>query len=113
MNRSEITPIVPTLAKKEKIVLDLLLGGFSRELFGLEMIAKAEGALKRGTIYVILQRMEGKGLIESRIEARNLPEVGIPRRLYRATGLGEKAWRAHQAALQSYFGEPIPSSQHS
>lgn len=83
------------LSGKEAVVLELLLAT-GRELFGLEMVEASAGLLKRGTIYVTLQRMEEKGLIESRQEARAEGEVGIPRRMYQATGHGIRAFGEHQ-----------------
>ena len=70
----------------ERTILELLLTNEGSELYGLEMIQASKGALKRGTIYVTLQRMERKGLVASRTEPRPKPEIGIPRRMYRATG---------------------------
>ncbi len=57
------------------------------ELFGLQMVELSGGRLKRGTVYVTLGRMVEKGYLESRQEP--LPEgaIGLPRRLYRPTGL--------------------------
>lgn len=68
------------------------------DLFGLEMVEASKGELKRGTIYVTLHRMAEKGLIESKPEPRTAPEVGIPRRLYRVTGYGQRVFAAYQAA---------------
>ena len=48
------------------------------------MVAASRGRLTRGGIYVTLGRMEQKGLVTSE------PSDG-GRRLYRATGLGERA----------------------
>jgi PadR family transcriptional regulator PadR len=87
---------LPSLPRKEAIVLDLLLAG--KELYGLEMVEASGGDLKRGTIYVTLQRMEEKGFITSRRESRVSPEIGIPRRLYAITGLGRRAQAAAGAA---------------
>lgn len=64
----------------ERLILELLAG---KEMYGLEMVAASGGRIKRGTIYVTLQRMTAKGLVESRKKPRPAPEVGIPRRLYR------------------------------
>ncbi len=41
-----------------------------------------------------LSRMEEKGYVESHVEESPMPIRGIPRRLYRVTGLGEKVYRA-------------------
>ena len=56
--------------------------------------------MKRGTVYVTLGRMQEKGYLESRQEP--LPEgaIGLPRRLYRPTGLAMRvlaAWKAAEA----------------
>jgi PadR family transcriptional regulator PadR len=90
------TPEVPSLSRKEAIVLGLLLNG--AEQYGLEMVEASNGELKRGTIYVTLQRMEEKGFISSRKESRVFPEIGIPRRLYVVTGLGKRVMAAAHAA---------------
>ena len=88
----------PKLSRKEFLALGMLIS--KGEMFGLEMVAASEGELKRGTIYVTLQRMGDKGYIESREEPRLMPEIGIPRRKYQATGLGERVYqtnvRAHE-----------------
>lgn len=87
-----------TLSSKEALILDLLVSN-GRELFGLEMVAASGGRLKRGTVYVMLQRLQEKGFIDSKLEPRQAPEIGIPRRLYWITGLGERALAAYQASL--------------
>jgi PadR family transcriptional regulator, regulatory protein PadR len=84
------------ISATEELILDLLVNGRKRELYGLEMVKLSDGELKRGTVYVTLQRMEDKGLVESR-EEENTPEyVGIPRRLYKPTGLGARAFRGQE-----------------
>ncbi|SRR5258708_18969614 len=83
---------IPLLSRTEEQILDLLIA--RGEMYGLEMVRESSGALKKGTIYVTLGRMEEKGYVESRQE--ELPETtrGIPRRLYRPTGLGARVVRA-------------------
>ncbi|HEY0426824.1 MAG TPA: helix-turn-helix transcriptional regulator [Pyrinomonadaceae bacterium] len=90
----------PKLSRKEFLILDMLVG--KGEMFGLEMVEASEGELKRGTIYVTLGRMGDKGYIDSREEPRTLPEIGIPRRKYRATGLGERVYQTNLKA-QEFF----------
>jgi PadR family transcriptional regulator PadR len=102
---------IPDLSQKEAIVLGILLGRAGREMYGLEMIDESKGLLKRGTIYVTLQRMEEKGLVESRQEARPKPEIGVPRRLYRPTGIGERAFESYRQAhrrVSAVFAEAEP-----
>ena len=89
-------------SSKESLILELL-NGSSGSLYGLELVQKSNGQLKRGTVYVTLQRMEEKGLITSEQEPRPNPEIGIPRRHYRITGLGERALFAYQAAHQAFI----------
>ena len=70
------------LPKSERLILDLLA---AREIcYGLELVDASRGKLKRGGIYVTLGRMEAKGLVSSKVA-----EAG--RRLYKMTGLGERA----------------------
>jgi DNA-binding PadR family transcriptional regulator len=88
---------IPFLSRKEAVILEMLINS-GRELFGLEMVKASKGELKRGTIYVTLQRMQEKGFIDSKPEPRPAPEVGIPRRMYWSTGLGERAFAAYQEA---------------
>ncbi len=90
----------PKLSKKEFLVLGLLIG--KGEMFGLEMVEASDGELKRGTIYVTLQRMGDKGYIESREEQRIQPEIGIPRRKYSATGLGERVYQTNVKAHEFF-----------
>jgi DNA-binding PadR family transcriptional regulator len=71
--------------------MELLRGA---ERYGLELVEASHGALKRGSVYVILARMEEKGFIESRQEERTPGAGGLPRRLYRATPYGRKVHAA-------------------
>lgn len=91
---------ISKLSEKEFLILGLLIG--RGELFGLELVDASSGKLKRGTVYVTLQRMVEKGLVDSREEPRVLPEIGIPRRKYLVTGLGERAFRAQKAAMEQF-----------
>lgn len=81
-----------SLSPKETLILELLAEGADR--FGLELVELSGGALKRGTIYVTLGRMEAAGLVASKLEAAPRDgdrPGGMPRRLYRWTALGKKA----------------------
>jgi len=86
----------PKLSRKEFKILELLIA--KGEMFGLEMVEASEGELKRGTIYVTLQRMGDKGYTES----RPMPEIGIPRRKYWATGLGERVYQTNLKAREFF-----------
>ena len=93
----------PKLSRKEMLTLEMLIS--KGEMFGLEMVEASEGELKCGTIYVTLQRMSDKGYIESREEPRTMPEIGIPRRKYRATGLGERVYQTNLKAQEFFNSE--------
>ena len=84
-----------TLPRKERLILDLLAS--IGPMYGLQLVERSEGALKRGTVYVTLGRMEAKGLVESEQESVPAAGIGLPRRIYRPTALGERARRAWTA----------------
>jgi len=66
----------------------------SGPMFGLQLVEASHGALKRGTVYVTLGRMEQKGFIESEQDVPRPGAIGLPRRLYRPTALGKRALKA-------------------
>jgi DNA-binding PadR family transcriptional regulator len=82
---------IPTLSQKEALILHMLVG--TGEMFGQQMVDESEGGLGRGTVYVTLNRMEDKGYVESRQEERPPGAMGLPRRLYKATGRGSAVLR--------------------
>ena len=82
----------PTLPPKERLILELLVA--QGPLFGLALVERSGGAIKRGTVYVTLGRLENKGLIRSEQEPAHPGAIGLPRRIYRVTGLGERVLRA-------------------
>lgn len=84
------------MSRKEFTVLRILASDVVRWWYGLEMIELSDGVLKRGTIYVTLNQMEGAGDIESRLEPELPPaEAHLrPRRQYRITHDG--LWRYNE-----------------
>ncbi len=92
----------PTLPSTERLVLELLLDGPD---FGLSLVAKSRGALKRGTVYVTLGRMERKGFITSEQEPQPSGTIGLPRRIYRVTPLGKRALRAWATLVRTLAPE--------
>jgi PadR family transcriptional regulator PadR len=97
---------LPKFSTAERLIVELLAA--HDELFGLQMVELSEGRLKRGTVYVTLGRMTEKGYLESRQEP--LPEgaIGLPRRLYRPTGLAMRVLAAWQTAEAHYLGGVNP-----
>ena len=90
-------------SQKEVLVLDLLAR--EPELYGLQMVEGSDGALKRGTIYVTLSRMEKKGYVQSSTDVVPSPH-GPPRRLYHITPLGRRVLAAWRTIRRSLKAEP-------
>jgi len=81
----------PSMSGTEAVVMQALVA--RGEQYGLELVTKSEGRLRRGTIYVTLNRMVEKGFVA----VREVPPEGpgrAPRRLYGPTGLGERVFEA-------------------
>ena len=81
-----------------------LLGHGQR--YGLELVDSSDGALKRGSVYVILARMEDKGFVDSWQEERSPGASGLPRRLYRATPYGLKVHEAFATLREALALKP-------
>jgi DNA-binding PadR family transcriptional regulator len=94
---------LPSISATESLLLDLLETG---ECFGLELVAKSGGRVKRGSVYVILARMEAKAFVESRQEERSIGAAGLPRRLYRATHYGLKVRDAYRLLREALTLRP-------
>lgn len=92
-----------TLPPKERLILELLAA--SGPTYGLQLVERSAGALKRGTVYVTLGRMEDKGLVASEQEPQPPGAIGLPRRMYRMTGLGERMLRAWTVFASELAGE--------
>lgn len=80
------------LGKTEELILDILR---QEEMYGLEIVERSNGALRRATIYNHLSKMEERGLVYGEREEPQLVDFGrskveMPaRRRYRAT---QKGW---------------------
>ena len=64
--------------------------------YGLDMVKASGGKLKRGTIYVLLSRLDEKKMVTSKLEEPQKGQRGSARRIYRATGLGEGSLAARR-----------------
>jgi PadR family transcriptional regulator PadR len=82
------------LGEFEVIVLMAALH-LGREAYGsaiLDEIASRTGRrVSRGSVYVTLDRLEDKGLLESKLEGASASRGGRPKRLFRVTAAGIKA----------------------
>lgn len=95
----------PTLSAKERVVLELLAAK-RVHMYGLELVVESRGHLKRGTVYVLLGRMQQKGYVEAEPEKFADDSGLVPRRMYRATALGLRVLRAWTIAADSLAWEP-------
>jgi DNA-binding PadR family transcriptional regulator len=98
-----VEPRLPSISTTESLLLDLLDEG---ERFGLELVEASGGRVKRGSVYVLLARMEEKGFVESRQEERQPGAIGLPRRLYRATPYGLKVRDAYRLLREALALKP-------
>jgi DNA-binding PadR family transcriptional regulator len=94
---------LPSISSTESLLLDFLE---NRERFGLELVDASGGTIKRGSVYVLLARMEAKGFVESRQEERQPGAIGLPRRLYRATPYGLKVRDAYRLLREALALKP-------
>lgn len=92
---------IPRLAGTERLILSVLHEG---EQFALRLADRSGGSLKRGTVYITLQRMESKGYVESHVEPPVEGAMGRPRRWYRCSPYGRQvlaAWQLAERALDA------------
>jgi len=58
--------------------------------YGLDIVKASGSAIRRGGVYVMLGRLEERGLVSSVQETNTPDHIGIPRRIYSLTDLGRK-----------------------
>ncbi len=100
MSRNGKSDQLPVPSPKEVLVMQSLIQ--NGEQYGLQLVDRSAGQIRRGTVYVTLERMEHKGYITSRQEAQLPGAIGLPRRLYKLTGHGERvllAWESYALAV--------------
>ena len=95
---------LPSMSATESLILEVL---GNAERYGLELVDFSAGALKRGSVYVTLARMEAKGFVESRQDQRPAGAIGLPRRLYHATEYGMKVHDAYQLLREAIALRPV------
>ena len=94
------------LPRKQRLILEFLIS--EGPMYGLQLVERSDGALKRGTVYVTLGRMEANGLVESQQEPAAPGGIGLPRRIYRPTAFGERMLRAWTAFARELAWEMKP-----
>lgn len=71
--------------------------------YGLQLVSKSHGGIKKGGVYVLLIRLQEKGLVVSETPIPAKKHKGLPRPVYSITPLGRKALAAYKL-LASLFG---------
>ncbi|MGH7869611.1 MAG: PadR family transcriptional regulator [Candidatus Dormibacteraceae bacterium] len=85
----------PFPTRTELLVLGLLRDE-PRGLYGLEMVRASNGDLARGTVYVLLGRLEEKGYVRSWVKEQP-DHPGLPRPRYALTAKGRRVLEAADA----------------
>jgi len=82
------------LSPKEQVILGLLMRIGRKGSYGLQLVQQSAGELRPGTIYVTLERMQEKGLVESKQGEKAAGMSGIARRISNATWYGIRVLQA-------------------
>jgi len=82
----------PYATGKELVILGMLRDQ-QAGMYGLELVKLSDGKLKRGSIYVELDRLEDKGFVKWKLKA-DYTHPGLPRPIYSITAHGERALAA-------------------
>ena len=90
------------LTSQEVYILSFLSA--HRKGYGLEMVKKSKGLLKRGSVYVTLNRMQQKGYVKSKKEPPTPDVNGPPRRYYVATARGARALDSYNLLRSAKHG---------
>lgn len=93
---------LPRLPSRAEFVLLSLLEEHG-PCYGLQLVSKSNGTVKKGGVYVLLGRLQEKGLVVSETPDRPKGQKGLPRPVYTITPLGKQALAAYQF-LASMFG---------
>ena len=95
-SRNQFTSRMPQLPETERLILCILHE--QGEQFALRLADRSGGSLKRGTVYITLQRMQSKGYVESQVEPAVQGASGRPRRWYHVSAYGRQVFAALQLA---------------
>jgi len=72
-------------------------------MYGLQLVEKSNGAIGRSSVYILLSRLEEKGYVIRTVPtAANHP--GLPRPVYRISGLGKQALAIAEAQGFGFAG---------
>lgn len=75
-----------------------------RGLYGLQVVEQSDGVVKRGSVYVLLGRLEEKGFVRVLRPKSETGLPGMPRPIYQLTGQGSKVLAAAETIGLSFAG---------
>jgi len=81
-----------------------ILQGKARGAYGLEIVAASNDAVKRGSVYVLLGRLEEKGFVRVLKTKPLAGYEGPPRPQYQLTAEGARVMAAAEAIGMSFSG---------
>jgi DNA-binding PadR family transcriptional regulator len=81
----------PTRAEMEVMrMLQNETGG----MYGLEIVEASKNTIKRGSVYVLVGRLEEKGFVKAQLPKADPTHPGLPRRIYKLTAEGMRVLAA-------------------
>ena len=86
---------LPKLTKTERLILEQLVAHPAGK-YGLEIVKDSSGSIRRGSVYVLLERMTDRKLVKVDPGKSSPATGGLPRPVYSPTGLGMKVLSAYQ-----------------
>lgn len=81
----------PTRAEMEVM---RMLQNETKGMYGLEIVEASKNAIKRGSVYVLVGRLEEKGFVKSHRPAADPAYPGLPRPIYKLTAEGMRVLSA-------------------
>lgn len=101
-----MTPSGKPLGELEQLVLLAILR-IGEAAYGVpiqdELRRRARRPVTRGALYTVLDRLEQKGLVRSRLGEALAERGGRPRRYFEVTAVGVRRLRHTRAALQALW----------
>lgn len=73
-------------------------------LYGLQIVEESGNAIKRGSVYVLLGRLEEKGFVKAEKPQIEPGYPGLPRPIYKLTGEGAQVLRAANSLGMTLVG---------
>lgn len=73
-------------------------------LYGLQIVERSEGAIKRGSIYVLTGRLIQKGFLSMEVPKAEPNYSGLPRPIYKLSGEGARVLKTAGVLGMQFVG---------